>query len=39
VLIGIVAAIWLLPPKVEAAAEGEICKSAKDSATPQADKR
>ncbi len=38
-LIAIVAVIWLLPPKVEAAAEAEIRKSAKDSATPQADKR
>ena len=38
-LIGIVAVIWLLPPKVAAAAEDEICKSAKDSGTPQAGKR
>jgi len=39
VLIGIVAAIWLLPPKAGAAAEGETRKSAKDSATPQAENR
>jgi uncharacterized membrane protein len=38
-LICVVALIWLLPPKVEAAAEGEICTSAKDSRTPQAEKR
>jgi len=36
-LIGMVAAIWLLPPKVEA--EAEACGSAKESATPQAEKR
>jgi uncharacterized membrane protein len=42
-LIGIVALIWLLPPKVEAGERGETRKSprraAKDSATSQADKR
>ena len=39
VLIGIVAAIWLLPPRVEAAAEDKICESAKDCGTPQAENR
>jgi uncharacterized membrane protein len=44
-LIGVVAVIWLLPPKAESAAEGESRKSARraaaqhgESATPQADK-
>ena len=42
-LIGIVAVIWLLPPKVEAVSEvghGHAARRAgKDSATPQADNR
>ena len=41
-LVGLVAVIWLLPPRVEVSAEGDYCKSprrtAKDSATSQADK-
>ena len=37
-LIGVVAVIWLLPPRAEAAAEGDYCDR-QDAATSSADKR